>query len=268
MSAPGSNYIATLDDSVRPMEFYEWLEKIAKMVVSHEDYKGLRSHGVKKIALHNLDNGDKDYPIEDCDLEFLKEFPNVESLSLDCNTMIEVPAIKFLYVTEFSATNNYLTSLDFLEHMPNVKRLNVSANNITDIYEITYATKLKEVDLTYNKIVDPRPLRERLCKLDKLAIIQGNPLNPKALKKLIKYLSDYRDLSEESTSVLYELKQGLYNSMETQNLPSDKQNELAIDNNPPTKASIKWIIDCLESKSKRRSNYNQTIESVNNLNKK
>lgn len=103
-------------------------------------------------------------------------------------TLPELPeSVSFANITTLSLRNMHLTTAadSFFARFPNVQRLDLSQNRLSTIPDMPYMTRLQQVDLRNNQIVEVSEGQAQALRLspDRLRL-QGNPLSAAARERL------------------------------------------------------------------------------------
>lgn len=127
--------------------------------------------------IHELDIGTN--RIKTIKPEALKEAINLKRLSLDYNSIKELPdnLLSSTKLEVFSASHNSLSKVKFLEGQNALKRIDLSYNKLEELPKEIFSNfkELIMLDLEGNKLKNPLPALQGLPILSKLTL-DGNPI--------------------------------------------------------------------------------------------
>ena len=110
------------------------------------------------------------------DISVLKNFTNLENLSLGGNEISDISVLKELTnLKSLELNNNQISDISALKELTNLEVLHLGGNDISDISALKELTNLKSLELNGNQISDISAL-EKLINLEKL-ILSGNDIS-------------------------------------------------------------------------------------------
>ncbi len=128
-------------------------------------------------------------------LNFLNNFPNLESIKLDYNNITEISDLKLGVIKHINLGCNKITNVENIQNLKTLEEVNLYNNDIEDLNGIEALVNIRSLSIFGNKISDLSPL-SNLTRIQKL-VLDNNKI--KDLSPLCN-LTELRNLSITSNT--------------------------------------------------------------------